>query len=206
MNKVAVILLVLFSIATISFSKVLFVSPFGSNDNNGLSPSSPLRTLKRAEFNAKHGDVIQLAAGLYQGPNNCFDFDSVNITLRGPAKLDCPKGIKIDGVNFFASNMSLPNITISHADNVTISNSKISKGISSVSVKNLNLTAINFFRIPRISSFASNFTCINCTANGEFILNVTKGGFECVSCKFPLGFVNATKLSSFVSVNSTFSG
>src|SRR5690606_7192010 len=123
--------------------------------------------------------------GIYQGEENCITFRKANLTLTGPAKLQCEEGIKIQGVNFHAANLTLPNIAINLVDNLTLSHVTLSRGLSAFSVHRLNLTGVKFAGKQNVSIIASDFICHNCTSRSEGFISIRRGGFECVSCALP---------------------
>ena len=57
------------TIYTAATGRVRYVSPSGSNSNDGLSSVKPLNTLYAAKVSSSAGDIVYVAAGLYEFDN-----------------------------------------------------------------------------------------------------------------------------------------
>ena len=66
-----------------AYSATYYVSPVGSDSNNGLSTATPFRTLGRASSGSQPGDTIYAMSGTYSNP--CLGCSALNITHSGTA-------------------------------------------------------------------------------------------------------------------------
>ena len=94
LRKTYFISIILF-ITTLCFAQTnYFINPEGSNKNDGLSPSTPLRFIQRAVDIAQPGDTIHLAPGHYRQ-----DIQSVRAGTEGaPIKITGPQSAVVHGV------------------------------------------------------------------------------------------------------------
>jgi hypothetical protein len=65
-----------------SVSNTIWVDPDGNDDNSGLSPSLPKKTIKDALINATSGTVIKVSPGVYE-EDNPLEFPEDDISIVG---------------------------------------------------------------------------------------------------------------------------
>ncbi|MEA3478997.1 MAG: choice-of-anchor Q domain-containing protein [Bacteroidota bacterium] len=100
----------------------LFVSPFGSNDNNGLSPEEPLKdiwyALLKMESDSLQPDTIHIENGVYlqstgeKYPLSLKKYVSLKGTFRDSTILDAEDEIYLLNGIVFADNYQVSDLTI----------------------------------------------------------------------------------------------
>ena len=83
--------------------RILFVSPDGSNENNGTQ-SAPCLTIRHALTHLRAGDKLYLRGGVYSGPLNTID----SALGRVPSGTSWSNAVTIAGFPGRASRYSRP--------------------------------------------------------------------------------------------------
>jgi len=191
-------------------STTYYVSIFGSDRNNGLSDKTPFLTLQQCENVAKDGDVIQLLPGVFEGYQNCIEWDKANVTLQGPSSIACAGGISGQNHDMHFKNLSLLSTSnyVSYAQfyNAMYSfNGCFFNLALDIYTASVNITHTHFSGGTSIYHSGGSFYMANSVAEGSGSFTSYSSILEFHNCSFPDWSLTSAEDYVFHSNNSRFS-
>ena len=154
----------------IAQNNIIYVSPNGSNNHNGLSPNAPLRTLRRASqlyyLNSNTVDTILLQR------NATYINDPLTVTLTSLPSTDKPN--KPFTVSSYG-NMSLPRPLLQHArtiNSVAIACVHIMQDIMNILQRSVTVSQLHFSGCARGLVIAGSTNPTQPTSNLYFHHNI----------------------------------
>ena len=115
LNASAVLFLLLLVASVSAAGLTFYVSPFGNDNNDGLSPQSPFRSIKKG-VSVANKDTVILMPGAYTGNNN------INVTIPTSMSISADIGVTI---TCSGHPSSFGFIVLSQASHVSFSGFKI---------------------------------------------------------------------------------
>lgn len=153
-----------------------YVSPTGSDSNNGLTPSTAFLTLNKAIITAFNGQNIGVLSGIYTGTSNC------DLTINKSLNIFGINNPIFDGENTRESGWSLSGGCLLNVNNITFKNGLNSNGgaiyntgsstNSDANINIINCTFINNTATSNGGAIYNNNSSSYCTKN-SIISNCT---------------------------------